>query len=211
MKKLYLLLIIVTLIISSCGSKGSKKQVNSNIIRQSFMSNGEKIEYILSEDSTLNFLSDAVTNECVKYYGKCEFNISTLRIINVDVNDNKAKVYMQFLFSGYNTKDDFFLRQASSECQVAVIEADIIDNGDETLTLTNPKTIAISKNDNEYHGIVKDEFPQKKQVDALKDIKETLSDLMTSQASSVEDYLSSINKAGMPYGDYETYYAIRKK
>ena len=141
------------------------------------------------------------------------YDENTKYIISIDFSHLGSSLItdMDSLFSGYNTKDDFFLRQASSECQVAVIEADIIDNGDKTLTLTNPKTIAISKNDNEYHGIVKEEFPQKKQVDALKDMKETLSDLMTSQASSVEDYLSSINKVGMPYGDYETYYARRKK
>lgn len=211
MKKLNLLFIICILILSSCMNISGQKNSKVNINAQSYMTNGEKIEYILSEDSTLNFLSDAITNECIKYYGKFEFNISTLKIINVDVVDNKAKVYTQFLFSGYNTKDDFFLRQASSECQVAVIEADITDNGNETLTLKNPKIIAISKNDNEYHGIVKEEFPQKKQVDALKDIKETLNDLLTSQASSVEDYLSSINKVGMSYGDYATYYANTNK
>ncbi len=212
MKKISLLILILALCVVSCsGNNTSSKKSRDNKQNMVYMSSSEKAEYIISEDVTLNYLSDALTNESVKYYGKTEFGTTSLKIIDVKVENNSARVFIQFIYSGYAQKDDFFLRQASSNEQVAVLDVSIVDNGNGTLDLTDPKIIAISKNDNEYQGVVKDYFPQNKYLDVLKDRDISLKELQSMENSSVEDYLSSQNKQGMPYGDYDKYFSSDKK
>lgn len=209
MKKLVFLLLIICL--TACGVKNISSAKISIQEAQNFMSSSEKIEYLISEDESLNYLSNVLTEECVKFYGKTEYGIASVKIIDVSVENEKARIYVQFLYSGYSQKDNFFLRQASSNEQVAVIDIIIKDNGNNFLELTNASVIAISKNDNEYNGIVKDYFPQNKYLDVLKDRDVSLKDLQSTENLSVEDYLSSQNKQGMPYGDYDKYFSYGKK
>lgn len=210
MKKIIFTFLFFIICLSSCSSKTSTKVKSSKHQALSFMASSEKIEYIISEEASLNYLSNAITNDRMLYYGKTDFGVSSIRIIDVSIENNKARVYLQFLYSGYSFKDDFFLRQASSNEQVAVIDLTTIDNGDYTLELTDSKVVKISKNDNEYQEIVKDYFPQKKYLDVLKNRTLSLQELQSMENLSVEDYLSSQNKQGMPYGDFEKYFAYTK-
>lgn len=210
MKKIIFTFLFFIICLSSCSSKTPTKVKSSKHQALSYMAGSEKIEYIISEEASLNYLSNVITNDRMLYYGKTDFGVSSIRIIDVSIENNKARVYLQFLYSGYSFKDDFFLRQASSNEQVAVIDLTTIDNGDYTLELTDSKVVKISKNDNEYQEIVKDYFPQKKYLDVLKNRTLSLQELQSMENLSVEDYLSSQNKQGMPYGDFEKYFAYTK-
>lgn len=207
MKKVLFVFLSMLLCLTACNSKTTKKVKSPKQQTLNFMASSEKIEYIISEESSLNYLSNVITNNRILYYGKTDFGVSSLRIVDVSIENNKARVYVQFLYSGYSFKDDFFLRMASSNEQVAVIDLTTIDNGDSTLELTDSNVFKISKNDNEYQEIVKDNFPQNKYLDVLKNRTLSLQELQSMENISVEDYLSTQNKQGMPYGDYEKYFA----
>ena len=210
MKKILFTFLFLVICLSACNGKTQTNVKSSKHQALSYMASSEKIEYIISEEAALNYLSNAITNDRMLYYGKTDFGVSSIKIIDVSIENNKARVYVQFLYSGYSFKDDFFLRQASSNEQVAVIDITTIDNGDNTLELTDSKVVKISKNDNEYQEIVKDYFPQKKYLEVLKNRTLSLQELQSMENLSVEDYLSSQNKQGMPYGDFEKYFAYTK-
>jgi hypothetical protein len=210
MKKIIFTFLFFIICLSACNGKTPTKVKSSKHQTLSYMASSEKIEYIISEEVALNYLSNVITNDRMLYYGKTDFGASSIKIIDVSIENNKARIYVQFLYSGYSFKDDFFLRQASSNEQVAVIDITTIDNGDNTLELTDSKVVKISKNDNEYQEIVKDYFPQKKYLEVLKNRTLSLQELQSMENLSVEDYLSSQNKQGMPYGDFEKYFAYTK-
>lgn len=210
MKKIIFTFLFLIICLLACNGKTPTKVKSSKHQALNYMASSEKIEYIISEEAALNYLSNVITNDRMLYYGKTDFGASSIKIIDVSIENNNARVYIQFLYSGYSFKDDFFLRQASSNEQVAVIDITTIDNGDNTLELTDSKVVKISKNDNEYQEIVKDYFPQKKYLEVLKNRTLSLQELQSVENLSVEDYLTSQNKQGMPYGDFEKYFAYTK-